>query len=57
MCLAAISDGQLWIMAFVMVTNLVWHDPSNDTVHNVHIVQYLYLATEQAGNYLQSAKV
>ena len=32
MCLAAISDGQLWIMALVMVTNLVWYDPSNDTV-------------------------
>ena len=32
MCLAAISNGQLWIMALVMVTNLVWHDPSNDTV-------------------------
>ena len=25
-------DGQLWIMALVMVTNLVWHDPSNDMV-------------------------
>ena len=23
-------------------------------LHNVHIVQYLYLATEQAGTYLQS---
>ena len=29
---AAISNGQLWIMALVMVTDLVWHDPSNDTL-------------------------
>ena len=28
-CLAAISNGQLRIMALVMVTNLVWHDPTN----------------------------
>ena len=26
-------------------------------VHNAHIVQYLYLATEQAGTYLKSGPV
>ncbi len=29
---AELSNGQLWIMALVMVTDLVWHDPSNDTL-------------------------
>ena len=28
-----------------------------DPVHNVHIVQYLLLSTEQAGTYLQSSFV
>ena len=34
---AAISNGQLWIMALVMVTDLVWHDPSNDTLRWVGV--------------------
>lgn len=45
---AAISNGQLWIMALVMVTDLVWHDPSNDTLRWVR-VSGIKRATEDDG--------
>ena len=50
-----VPQSVTWLMPLVCLDSGLYNVES--TLHNVLFVQYLYLATEQAGTYLQSPLV